>query len=353
MTNGAAPRGGDGEKSERSWSTTVFLVAALVLLAAVFFPIWKPLLLGMVAAVTVSRFHDRLAARLSNRRFLSATIFTIAATVLILAPLTALIMEAIAQALDAVAWIRSALEKGGLRSLLRALPDTFENAVRPLVPQAVANLPAGSAAAGKWIAMQAQSVVGALSNFAFDLAMTMIAFFFVLVDGERLFGWVVAVSPLGPARTKELLDECRTVARSVIGSNLVTGLCQASVATIGYFIAQAPKALFFGLATLLASFIPSVGTAIVSVPLAVLLYLSGRPWAALFLALWGLVLVSLIDNLLRPWLIKGDVQIHGAIVFFALIGGVLAFGFAGLVVGPLALALFLSLVRFHRRDVRA
>src|SRR6185436_8886873 len=100
----------------------------------------------------------------------------------------------------------------------------LENAVRPYVPQAVASLPAGSAAAGKWAAMQMQSVLGALSNFAFDLAMMMIAFFFLLVDGGRLVRWLVEVSPLGASRTRELLDECRTVARSVIGSNLITGM---------------------------------------------------------------------------------------------------------------------------------
>jgi predicted PurR-regulated permease PerM len=356
MSTGAAPRRGNTEASDqtgRSSNTSVVLIGALILLAAVFYPIWQPLLLGLVAAATVARLHDKLAVRFKNRRMLSATIFTFAATLLILAPLTAFVTEAIAQALDAIGWIRGTLEKGGLRSLLRPLPDTIENALRPLMPQAVANLPAGSAAAGKWAATQMQSVLTALSNFTFDLAMMMIAFFFLLVDGARLVRWLVAVSPLGPGRTRELLDECRAVARSVIGSNLLTGVAQAAVATVGYFIVQAPKPLFFSLATLLASFIPSVGTAIVSVPLAALLYLSGRPWAALFLAVWGLVLVSLIDNLLRPWLIKGDVQIHGAIIFFSLIGGMLLFGFVGLIVGPLAVALFLSLVRFHTRDTRA
>ena len=63
-------------------------------------------------------------------------------------------------------------------------------------------------------------------------------------------------------------------------------------------------------------------------------------------------MVSLVDNLLRPMLIKGDVQIHGALIFFSLIGGILLFGFTGLIVGPLALGLFTSLVRFHNRDVR-
>ena len=236
--------------------------------------------------------------------------------------------------------------------MVRALPDSIENMVRPLIPKAAGALPAAPAEAGRWAATQVQSVLAAVSDFAFELAMMLICFFFVLTDGKRLVDWMCAVSPMGAGRTRELLDECRLVARSVIGSNILTGIAQAAVATIGYLIAGAPKVVFFGLATLLASFIPSVGTAIVALPLAGLLYLMGKPIAALFLAAWALLIVSLVDNLLRPMLIKGDVQIHGAVIFFSLIGGIMLFGFTGLIVGPLALGLFASLVRFHNRDVR-
>ena len=339
-------------EAERLGSTTVLLVGSLLLLAAIFWPIWKPLLLALVSATAVSKYHAKLAARLNERRMVSALIFTVVATTLILAPLTVLAAEAVSQALDALAFVRKTLDQGGLRSLLRALPDTLETAVRPLVPKATASIPSSPAAAGAWAAQQMQGVLGALSDFAFDLAMMMIAFFFLLADGKGLVAWLLSVSPMGAARTKEMLEECRTVARSVIGSNLLTGMAQAATATVGYLIAQAPKPLFFGLATLLASFIPSVGTAIVALPLSALLYLSGRPISALFLFLWSVVVVSVIDNLMRPWLIKSEVAIHGAFIFFSLIGGMLLFGFVGLVVGPLALSIFTSLVRFHARDVR-
>ncbi|HEY0715884.1 MAG TPA: AI-2E family transporter [Polyangia bacterium] len=339
-------------EAERFGSTTILMVAALGLLAVLFGPIWKPLLLALVAATAVASYHNKVAAWLGNRRMVSALIFTLVATVLILAPLTILAAEAVSQALDALAFVRKTLEQGGLRSLLRALPDTLERAIKPMVPRAAETLPASPAAAGAWAAAQMQHVLSALSEFAFDLAMMMIAFFFLLIDGKQLVGWLLTVSPMGAARTKELLDECRAVARSVIGSNLLTGMAQAATATIGYLIVQVPKPLVFGLATLLASFIPSVGTAIVALPLSALLYLSGRPLPALFLFIWSVVVVSLIDNLMRPWLIKADVAIHGAFIFFSLVGGMLVFGFVGLVVGPLALSIFTSLVRFHARDIR-
>jgi predicted PurR-regulated permease PerM len=336
----------------RWWSTTAFLVGSTILLLAVFWPIWKPLLIGTVFAATLTRWHGRLTRTLWNRSYLTAGLMTIGVVLMILGPLAWLAIEAIRQAVDAATWARSALERGGLHGMVRALPDSIENMVRPLIPQAAGALPAGRAEAGRWAATQMQSVLIAISDFAFELAMMLITFFFVLTDGKRLVDWMCAVSPMGAGRTRELLDECRLVARSVIGSNFLTGIAQAAVATVGYLIAGAPKPVFFGLATLLASFIPSVGTAIVALPLAGLLFLMGKPVSALFLAAWALLVVSLVDNLLRPMLIKGDVQIHGALIFFSLIGGILLFGFTGLIVGPLALGVFTSLVRFHNRDVR-
>jgi predicted PurR-regulated permease PerM len=335
--------------TRRGVSTTVFLLLSLGLVLLVFSPIWKPLLLGAVFGAMVSGTHEWVASHLWQRRYLSATLLTVGAGALILTPLTVLGIEAAKQALDALTLVRSTLDQGGLRGVVRALPDNIEAWIRPIVPAGSGALPAGSAAAG-WAAGRLQAALAALSQFTFDLAIMMIAFFFVLADGRRFVGWVTQVSPLGRARTVELLSECRSVARSVVGSNLLTGLAQATVATVGYLIVQAPKPLFFGLVTLFASFIPSVGTAIVSLPLAAILYLMGRPWAALFLALWSLF-VALIDNLLRPLLIKSQMQIHGAFIFFALIGGIMLFGFSGLVIGPLSLGLFMSLIRFHARDV--
>ena len=77
-----------------------------------------------------------------------------------------------------------------------------------------------------------------------------------------------------------------------------------------------------------------------TLPVAGLVLLLGHKWAALFLALWALVVVGLIDNMLRPWLIRGGVQLHGALVFFSLIGALGAFGAVGLFLGPLAAGVF-------------
>ena len=86
-------------------------------------------------------------------------------------------------------------------------------------------------------------------------------------------------------------------------------------------IARVPHPVFFGLLTFVAAFIPSIGTTIVALPVALLMLALGHPWAAFFLALWGLLVVGLIDNVVKPLLIQGGVQLDAAALFFALIGG--------------------------------
>jgi predicted PurR-regulated permease PerM len=342
------------EPPHRTVVSNIVLVGALVLLGAVIVPLWQPLLFAAILAAVLWPVQKRLRQLMWTRRYLAAALVTVGVVVLILTPLTVIGIIAVQQAIQTTGWVREAYTRGGLHELLRPLPDHIErwiSAAFDRVPAPIKVLPA-PAEAGRWAALQLQNVITTVSAFAFDLFMMLIALFFLLADGNQLVDWLRRMSPIGSARTQELLNEFRAVSRSVIGANFVTGLLQAVVATIGYAIAKVPQPLFFGLLTLLTSFIPSVGTSMVSLPVAALLLLMGHPWAALFLALWAALFVGTVDNLVRPLLIRGDLKVHGALIFFAIIGGIAVFGLVGVVVGPMALTLFLTMVRFYRRDVR-
>jgi predicted PurR-regulated permease PerM len=331
------------------------LLGSLVLFGAVLAPLWQPLLFAAILATVLSPMQRRLQPRLWNKRYLAAALNTVAVVVLILTPLTVIGIIAVRQAIETTGWIRSALNRGGVHELIRPLPDNIERFLRPIVdrlPKRLQSIPGSPAEAAGWAATQLQGVITTVSAFAFDLAMMLIAMFFLLADGNRLVDWIKRTSPLGGPRTQELLAEFKLVSRSVIGANFITGILQAFVATLGYWLSHVPQPVFFGLLTLLTSFIPSVGTSIVSLPLAALLALLGHPWAALFLTLWSVLFVGTVDNLVRPLLIKGDLNVHGALIFFSIIGGISLVGVVGLVVGPLAMTLFLTMLRFYRRDVR-
>jgi predicted PurR-regulated permease PerM len=175
--------------------------------------------------------------------------------------------------------------------------------------------------------------------------MMLIAFFFLAADGERFVAWLERVSPLRPGQTTELLREFRKTSVALIGSSLATAGLQALVALIGYLIARAPHPLFVAMLTFCCAFIPAIGAASVCVVLAIILFAQGYTYTGIFLALWGVGVVGLVDNIVKPLLVRRGMELHGGVVFFALIGGFAAFGPVGVLVGPLAVAFFLALLR--------
>src|SRR5262249_33687714 len=131
---------------------------------------------------------------------------------------------------------------------------------------------------------------------------------------------------------------------------IITAAVQSAVAVIGYYIAHVPHPFFFGALTFFTAFMPAVGASAVCVVAALVLLATGHPYAAVFLAIWGLFVVGLVDNVIKPLLVRGGIQMPGSVVFFALIGGLAAFGGIGLVVGPLVVSLFVTLLRMFDRD---
>jgi predicted PurR-regulated permease PerM len=329
-------------------------VLSLVAVTAVGLQLWQPLLLAAVLSGTLSRWHDRLAAAWAGQRTLSAAAFTLGVVVVILVPVGVAAFFVVDQAMALVDLVRRTLAAQGLPGLLHPLPDPLERWLHERYQGSLEKPAAVVAQIQSWLrsgwAVSAlASVLKEASEVLFDLLMMLIATFFLLRDGHQLVGWVKGSSSIPGGDLDELLDELVSASKSVIGGNVLTGFAQATAATVGYVVAHVPSPLFIGLLTFLASFVPSVGTAMIGIPAALLLLLFGRTWEAVFLGAWMLMVVGLIDNLLRPLLMRGRSNLHGALVFFSLMGGILLLGGMGLVVGPLALVFFLTMTSLLRR----
>jgi predicted PurR-regulated permease PerM len=192
-------------------------------------------------------------------------------------------------------------------------------------------------------------VVRATTGIVLQVAMMVVAFYFLLLDGPALVRWLADTVPLPDDQVIEVLTDFRNVSVAVLVSSVATAGAQALAALAGYLVAGVPQVLFFTAVTFVVAFIPALGATTVVVALGGLLYLTGHPTAGALLALWGVVVVGFIDNLVKPLLMKGRMEIHGGLIFFALVGGLGAFGPIGLVAGPLVLSFFLAVVRLSRR----
>ena len=336
------------------------MVACALLLVAVLYPLWSALFLAAVLAGVLFPVHRRLARVLRNHKSAAAGALVFAVVIVIVGPLGGVSAFVIREGMEGVKFVQETVASEGVVGLVERLPDPSER----IAKEGLKRLSKESSEWGELIEKRIEqqgakaasalgSALSATGSFLLQAVMMLIALFFLLAQGEELVGWLDDVSPLRPGQTRELLVEFRKVSYSLVVSSVITAGIQSLVALIGYYVARVPHPIFFGAVTFMAALIPALGAAFVCVAAAALLLVTGHPYAALLLAIWGIAVVGLVDNLVKPLLMRGGMQMHGAIVFFSLIGGLAMFGAIGLLLGPVAVSLFLTLMKMYRRDFAA
>jgi predicted PurR-regulated permease PerM len=187
--------------------------------------------------------------------------------------------------------------------------------------------------------------VGALGALV-AVAVTLFLLFFFLRDGEEIVRKAMSLIPMEEARRLHLVDRVAAVTRAVVFGALLTALIQGTLVGIVFALVRLPSPVVFGALATLASLLPLVGAALVWVPAAGVLAFQGRWGAALFVVIWGVAVVSMADNVVRPLFISGQAKISTLPVFLGLTGGIEAFGPIGMVLGPVVVALVLALLQF-------
>ena len=312
------------------WTLLVLTILALALLALIIQPFAAALFIAAVIAGAISPWYERLAARLKGRRQIAAGLTSAGILLIVVLPLASISVVLANEVAAGANYVRNTLRSEGVQGLVNDLPRPL----RALAQKVMSRLPQDQGdlqdLTQKQSGRAAAAVGGVLTatwEVVIQLVMMLIAFFFFLVDGPQLVDWFEDVMPLGRGQTRRLLGEFRQVSVAVIVSSVATAAIQAAVALV-----------------------PAVGAGSVVLAAAVIMYLGGHSYAALFLVLWGILAVGLIDNVVKPYLIRGGIELHGAVVFFALLGGLAYFGPVGLVAGPLVVSFFLAVIRMWDRD---
>lgn len=331
----------------------ILALLALALLIVIMLPLATSLFLAAVLAGALAPLTTRLATVLGGRRRLAAALFTAAVLVAVVGPLSALGAVLVPQVENGVGWLRQALQNNLLERALQHLPNALRPFTERLVqemPQSLERLQEIASAEGARAAAMVGNVLSATGSVLFQGVLTLVALYFLLLDGPRLVDWLNEAIPLKRGQVSELLRDFRRVTVTVLISTIATGLVQSIIATFGYLLAGVPNPLFFGVTTFIVSLVPFLGATVMVITVALVKLVTGHPGAALFLAAWGFGVVGMIDNVVKPLFIRGGVPIHGAVVFFALFGGLFAFGPIGVLIGPLAVTFIVAVVRMYRRD---
>jgi predicted PurR-regulated permease PerM len=303
-------------------------------------------LLAAILAAIAHPFNSRLTKSLRGRRSLASGITIALSLVLVIMPLVlfigVLVGEAINISESAGAWVgEQVAQKETLRKQLEADPD-----LQRLLPYQDTILEkAGQLAtrAGSFVARGFAAGAKGTAEFLLMLFVMLYAMFYFLVEGEAILNAALRFTPLSVEDKTRLLGTFSSVGRATLKGTLVIGIVQGGLAGLSFWVAGIQGAVFWGAVMAVLSIIPGVGTALIWVPAVIFLVLEQRIAAAVGVGLWCALVVGTIDNILRPLLVGKDTEMPDLLVMLTTLGGLALFGPAGIIVGPIIGALYVTI----------
>jgi predicted PurR-regulated permease PerM len=317
-------------------------------------PIWVPLFLGLVIAVGVYPLHEKLLRRLGGKHpGLPAALVTAGAMVVALAVIAFVVFVVGHRVVHVANEIAHRYADKGAGGLLG--PKLVELLGRVgLQPESLeARLGEAASNVANVLGKQATTIVTGLFSAIFIFIFTALTSYYLLKEGSEGTSWLVEVLPLPNGQVAQIVRDVRDVTRAMLFSTAAMTLYQGVTSGIGYWIFGVGTPVVWAALTGVASILPAVGTALIWVPVTVYLFATGHIGQGVAVLIWSAVVVVFIaDYILRPKLVGTRIKMNDLLVFIAIFGGIEAFGVLGIVLGPIAVAVLLSLIRIYQLEYR-
>ncbi|MBP7830919.1 MAG: AI-2E family transporter [Kiritimatiellae bacterium] len=336
------------QNTERQRLNMLLFYAFVLLLAYLAYRILQPFLMPLVWAGILALCAQPLNKRLARWRgpAVAAAISTTAVALLLIVPAAVLTAAMLGEMSQALSGLQNAL--AGIREnekLLAAWTWIEAHVPLPTPDEMKARLTDLAAKLTRYLAGQAGAILQGSSVFVFKLFVTLFALFFFLRDGRELGEVIRKLLPFDAKRKEELIGRTRDLVFAGTMATLAVAAAQGLAGGILFAILGIRAPIFWGAVMGFCALLPLFGTALVWGPAAVGLFIGGNWIRGLLLVVLGIAVVGGLDNFLRPALVSGKTRMNGLVVFISLLGGVAAFGFVGIVLGPVIAAAVISLLQ--------
>lgn len=305
---------------------------------------------AVILATLLHRVQTALAARIGATR--AALVMTLLTIVLIVVPAGLLVSALVREAPQAADY---------LQQMSRSAPRQIEELWAAIRARSPVSLPEdatqlvteGVRRAFAFLAPRAGAAVADFFATLGDLAAMLFALFFMLRDGDAMSRALRAVLPFPEHESAHLLRDTRDLVVASVGAGLLVAAAQGTIGGVAFWLLGLGAPVLWGVVMAFCSLIPVVGSALVWLPAGLWLLVAGETARGVIMLLVGVFGISMADNVLRPLVLSGRTSVSGLVVFFGLLGGVAAFGFIGLVIGPIVLVTTGSLLEMLSRLDRA
>ena len=330
----------------------------LLLITVLFFYLLKPFFAPVFWACAISLLfypvQERLRQRWGEKPNLIALTTLLLCVVVVVIPVLLILTSFVQEGTHLYARIESGAINpndylGRVRTALPALQrvmDWLKLDMAALEERATS----GALAASSFAARNAFSLGQSTFQFFLSLGLMLYMTFFWLRDGPRLVDLVARALPLGDEREKLLFTKFAEVTRATVKGNLVVAVVQGALGGLIFWILDIPGPVLWAVAMAIVSLIPAVGAGLIWLPFSIYLFITGEFGAGLTLIIYGLVVIGLTDNILRPLLVGRDTKLPDWLVLLSTLGGLTMFGINGFVIGPLIAAVFIVFWQIFSRD---
>ncbi|SYZ71989.1 conserved membrane hypothetical protein [Candidatus Zixiibacteriota bacterium] len=330
-----------------------FLIVAVViyLFYKLMAPFIIPICWGGILTIVFFPLYRRLRTRIKSPN-LSALVISILIFFIIIGPATYLLLALVGEASDAFVWIDNAYKSGELKAYvtkfmpfintiqakLMSYPELssldFETVIKNIFSTVTAAIGA-----------KATSVITNIPKTVFQFFLTLFTMFFFFRDGETLLQSLKKLTPLAPDQVGPTYVYLREVIEGTMYGGLVMALIQGSLGGILFAVMGITSPVFWGAVMGFLSFLPVLGPFIIYIPAGIILILAGSPVKGIITLIFGILVISQVDNFVRPLLFRGKTRMHTMLMFFSIMGGMALFGLVGIVLGPFIAAIFMSILK--------
>ena len=324
------------------------LVLVSLAFAWILWPFYGAVLWAVVGAILFAPLQRRLVARMRGHGSLAALANVLVILLIVVLPLVFLSAALVDQAADVYGRMQSGEINFGryFRQVFEALPGW---ALRLLEGYGLADfeavqerVSASLLAASRAIASRALVFGQGTLDLVVDFFIMLYLLFFLLRDGDGLVRRIRQALPLRRDRRDALLEKFGIVTRATVKGNVVIAILQGALGGLIFWILDIPSALLWAVLMAVLSLLPAVGTALVWGPVAIYFLATGSVWQGIVLIAYGVLVIGLVDNVMRPVLVGRDTKMPDYVVLISTLGGLAIFGLNGFIVGPVIAALFIA-----------
>ncbi len=325
----------------------LLLVAITLAFAWVLQPFYGAILWAIVVAVLFAPVYRRLLARMGDRRSLAAAVTLLIVIAIVILPLTMVATSLIQEATGLVTKIQSGEYNFGnyLQQILDALPAWAKGLIERFNLTDFSGLreqlKAGLMKGGQVLAPQALTIGMNTFEFVIQSGIMLYLLFFLLRDGRALAERIKEAIPLHTHQKAALFARFADVVRATVKGGIVVAIVQGALGGVAFWFLGIHAALLWAVLMAFLSLVPAVGAALVWLPVAIYFLATGAVWQGIGLILYGVLVIGLVDNVLRPMLVGKETKLPDYVVLISTLGGIEVFGLNGFVIGPLIAAMFM------------